>query len=838
MERSPVLQQRVAKQKQNRYPDTNGPSMSPPGFSLSASTAQMKAEDSPIQRTEDLSITAGELTATGEGSDAETKWVHWPHTDASGVTLGKGYDIGSRTESQVVAELMAAGMGETQAKKISKGAGKKGQAAGDWVTANKTSVGEISREVQYTLLATMLTEYTDKAKTLATSTTATKDGSGYYTNARGREINDGVDAGTYVLSEAQWNALHPAMVEFVTDLKYQGGYYLYGRIAEVNKALIENDGDHLAQFKAVRELFKKQDDENMSYMDRYGKRIGEGTGSTENFFGQDATGATTRRNRVRLSYLNRVIGALEAGGTVTVGGAVGLENENETSNESSSTTTTTTVETTPSTPTTTTTPDTPTSSGNTYVVQSGESLGILAKKLNTTIDALKAVNQDKLKTWGSVQGFEAGATINVPTGATVPSSKPETPTGSEEAPEPIPEPVQDQVAKEEPGMMSSLLRFAGGVALKSVFNMLPLGPIAPAVPVITKVVKDYVLPTIVNDAPVPDEEKQKAVEATKEDKETQGPQPGNTETVDFVNEQIQQSVGKGGVNNAKDVKIVQQNLVVLGYLGNGAEVAAVNAMANDATVQESALVETIKAIKNYQKYALVLNSPDGNIGAGGLTWTHLSERMEMQHEYSSHTVETQPINQVLSNSQWISQFKDGQNVKTDGTIVNMSITGEGRGLLDSEKARADKSNYVCCWDAAKAMTQQAGGTISTDKTTYLQTMFQKDGVNHTPGGSAELGVKYIDKNLLSGKPVMIGVDDGRTASYNYDGTTEHYIVIVGKVIKDGKIYYRFFDPGSAHGATKGYAETNLLYMGEDYQLTGDKPGSSRDYTMSHVRTYQ
>jgi hypothetical protein len=50
----------------------------------------------------------------------------------------------------------------------------------------------------------------------------------------------------------------------------------------------------------------------------------------------------------------------------------------------------------------------------THTVESGETLGSLAKKFGTSTDALKAANADKLKKWGSVEGFNAGETITIP----------------------------------------------------------------------------------------------------------------------------------------------------------------------------------------------------------------------------------------------------------------------------------------------------------------------------------------------------------------------------------------------------------------------------------------
>lgn len=178
----------------------------------------------------------------------------------------------------------------------------------------------------------------------------------------------------------------------------------------------------------------------------------------------------------------------------------------------------------------------------------------------------------------------------------------------------------------------------------------------------------------------------------------------------------------------------------------------------------------------------------------------------------------------MENSEWISQFPSDKNKN-----------GEGRGLKESEKAYKGKLNKFCCWDAACQMVKQKGGSLKHEVTSRIPSLLQQDGESTLLNKQAELGVKYIDKQLLDGKPVMIGVDDGRVKTYNSDHTTEHYIVIVGKVIKDNKVYYRFFDPGSAYGAKNGYNENNLLFLGEDYSLKGNKPSSTRQYTMSQVR---
>jgi len=262
-----------------------------------------------------LEVVRGELTALGEGSDAQTKFIHWPNTASSGVTLGKGYDIGSRSATQVIEELTAAGMTKTKAKKIANGAGLKGERANAFVKQSKNDIGEISLDVQRRLLASMLQVYSDQAQSIATSTTPTKKN----TNARGREIKGNKPQGTYRMTTTQWDTLHPAMIEFLTDLKYQGGYYLYDRVARINSILIANEGNHLDQFKGVATLFEAQREGVKSYMDAYALKIQERGGNKETFYGQNGSAlakASTRRNRLRLAFLKQIIAALEAGKTV------------------------------------------------------------------------------------------------------------------------------------------------------------------------------------------------------------------------------------------------------------------------------------------------------------------------------------------------------------------------------------------------------------------------------------------------------------------------------------------------------------------------------------------
>lgn len=270
-----------------------------------------------VEQSTELRLMIGDLTILGEGIISH---IYWPETLSSGVTLGVGYDVGSRSVADVKAELMAAGMAEEQAELISNGAGLKGSDAMLWVQDNKAVVGALDEAVIRRLFAQQLPQYTQQAKALATDTNSSPGEEKI--NARSREEVEDKPLFTYVMTEEQWNGLHPAMHELITDLKFQDGFYGYDRIAKINAILIGNDGNHLEQFKQVAKLFVALGNgSGYSYIDTYAMALGLQLGNTETFYGISADalrGSTERRGRIRLSFIISVINALERGASVAM----------------------------------------------------------------------------------------------------------------------------------------------------------------------------------------------------------------------------------------------------------------------------------------------------------------------------------------------------------------------------------------------------------------------------------------------------------------------------------------------------------------------------------------
>ncbi|MBO9698558.1 MAG: DUF4157 domain-containing protein [Sporocytophaga sp.] len=276
-----------------------------------------------------VEIQAGSIALEGEGGMSQIRNIHIPKgSTSSGVTIGKGYDMGSRTKEKIIDDLVAAGVSADQAEQISKAAGLKGNAASQFVSEKKQSIGKISEEAVLNLFNAEWFKMKATTKSFATSNRSSGG------NARSREVKEGKSAGTYVLTSEEWEGLHPALTDLLTDMKYHGGYYAYDRIARINEAIKEHSGNQIDQLKAVREIFTS------GYIEDYTESLGMTRGrnnSSETFYGQtvDYEGKF-RRDEIRLAYLNYVISSLESGKAVEIKGSTTSPIRTSGSNSSSS----------------------------------------------------------------------------------------------------------------------------------------------------------------------------------------------------------------------------------------------------------------------------------------------------------------------------------------------------------------------------------------------------------------------------------------------------------------------------------------------------------------------
>ncbi|MFL0204922.1 hypothetical protein [Tenacibaculum maritimum] len=153
-----------------------------------------------------------------------------------------------------------------------------------------------------------------------------------------------------------------------------------------------------------------------------------------------------------------------------------------------------------------------------------------------------------------------------------------------------------------------------------------------------------------------------------------------------------------------------------------------------------------------------------------------------------------------------------------------------------------------CWRTSQKLLMGAGlGKTSGYKTGMIMTALEDD--KHTElklTAKTKEGVEYIDSQLEKGNPVLVGLDhtvnyrhNGKIINANPDlgdpGTTDHYVVIVGRGCEDNKTYYRFYEVGTSW-LHYGQHASNKLFLGDDYSLKGSPAhNKSRNYTVAQVR---
>ncbi len=188
---------------------------------------QKKAPSNPKTATEKsagLTVPAGQITFDGEGNDnASSRYfsrvLHWPG-GASGVTLGRGYDMRERSAPEIISDLTSAGVPVPQATKCSEGAGLKGAKAADFVKENRKACGEVSHTQQKALfLAIYSSVYVNRARRFYNRHTASEP------------------------ERLAWDDLSQPIRDILADLAYQGAM-----TSGAMKAAMRNDPHELAEY--------------------------------------------------------------------------------------------------------------------------------------------------------------------------------------------------------------------------------------------------------------------------------------------------------------------------------------------------------------------------------------------------------------------------------------------------------------------------------------------------------------------------------------------------------------------------------------------------------------
>ena len=123
-------------------------------------TPPLKAQTAPQPP---LRVAFGQATFDAEGSESRglyrSRILHWPG-GSSGVTIGRGYDMGHRTPLQIVSELTYAGVTHDDARWFSQAALLRGESARRFVERERGGAPELSLAAQKRLFEVVTTNET------------------------------------------------------------------------------------------------------------------------------------------------------------------------------------------------------------------------------------------------------------------------------------------------------------------------------------------------------------------------------------------------------------------------------------------------------------------------------------------------------------------------------------------------------------------------------------------------------------------------------------------------------------------------------------------------------
>ena len=159
-----------------------------------------------------------------------------------------------------------------------------------------------------------------------------------------------------------------------------------------------------------------------------------------------------------------------------------------------------------------------------------------------------------------------------------------------------------------------------------------------------------------------------------------------------------------------------------------------------------------------------------------------------------------------------------------------------------------KEQNVACYKACKVILTNAGLSPNSapNDNTVIQIGVEKSSTDNSSHSSsltidfvkASEGLNYINQQLETGYPILVGVDY-KAGSPNSDKTTDHFIVIVGRGCKNNEVYYLFYEVGTGqqeNGQYKGAHENNKLYLKKDNTLQGTPyHNSNKKYIVVQIR---
>lgn len=194
--------------------------------------------------------TYGEVTWESEGAEGgpyHSRCFHVP-SNASGLTIGRGYDMKEKTQKKISEDIVAAGLTQTQADTIKKSAGLNGVTARFFVVENDLLDFQLTPGQQ---LALFKISYDDLVKDVK------------------RICADAANVTEY--GAVDWDKLDSKIKDITVDLRFRGDYTKTSR-KNIQKSIADND---LKEFKKQLEDSTKWPGVPQDRFDRRVKFLGD-----------------------------------------------------------------------------------------------------------------------------------------------------------------------------------------------------------------------------------------------------------------------------------------------------------------------------------------------------------------------------------------------------------------------------------------------------------------------------------------------------------------------------------------------------------------------------------
>ena len=153
-----------------------------------------------------LKVSRGQLTFDVEGNDIDgsiyfSRVVHWPSVGASGVTIGRGYDVGH--QQNIRSDLQSAGVSEPILSWLEGGKSLKRNNARDYLNNASAEIRkfQISRKQQHDLFVFVYEIMEEDVRRICNK----------------RDVVE-------TFGRTDWGALHPKIKDILVDLRYRGDY--------------------------------------------------------------------------------------------------------------------------------------------------------------------------------------------------------------------------------------------------------------------------------------------------------------------------------------------------------------------------------------------------------------------------------------------------------------------------------------------------------------------------------------------------------------------------------------------------------------------------------------